>query len=290
MAPEKIFILDIPTDGTPDCENRISQHRIGSDYIYVIFNSTDLFFNRTISSGLDLITFTFCENHENWPKERMSVLPAYKVNTNGSQAAAIFLSGVNDNNQNLFAHGQYNVLKFTPIIRKILNTDNAINIFIGFPKYYEIPYVNSEIQTIAKSRNPLLKNCTVLEIRPKSFIVEIETEVFTLTVTDIISAFGGFNNSIKAFYVILFGAGLISPWGCIQSFPGVKKNVKKEFRKDLVRIFPKDDEKTLKEDYLKQGLYYLKEDDEKLKELEKRHEELELFLKEYVVDIDKLLE
>ncbi|RIB28162.1 hypothetical protein C2G38_2060007 [Gigaspora rosea] len=61
------------------------------------------------------------------------------------------------------------------------------------------------------------------------FIVTEETEQRSKTVLNVLGVIGGIWSFVVAFYIFLFGPGLISPWGFVQS-----KLFKSRYKKDVL--------------------------------------------------------
>ncbi|CAG8671409.1 941_t:CDS:2 [Gigaspora rosea] len=120
---------------------------------------------------------------------------------------------------------------FDRCIRHALISD-FLNYF-GRQSYISIPYIDSHMSTVSTANSDLRINNSyyaVLQfITSPPFIVTEETEQRSKTVLNVLGVIGGIWSFVVAFYIFLFGPGLISPWGFVQS-----KLFKSRYKKDVL--------------------------------------------------------
>ncbi|CAG8695268.1 10286_t:CDS:2, partial [Cetraspora pellucida] len=91
--------------------------------------------------------------------------------------------------------------------------------YFGRQKYIDIPYIDSHMSTVTTAISDLRTNNTYAILRfilNPPFIVTEETEERSKTILSLLGITGGVWGVFAAFYVFLFGPGLISPWGFVQ--------------------------------------------------------------------------
>ncbi|CAG8534356.1 30098_t:CDS:10 [Gigaspora margarita] len=129
--------------------------------------------------------------------------------------------------------------KFTRTIKYSLVND--LLSYFGKPTYIKQPYIDTNMQIVPytatsynTSDNPIEiinRNGTfyaTLQFTPNSNpIVKIETEQRNKTVLNLLGILGGIWSAMAAFYVFLFGLGLISPWGFVHKSRPFKDQYKK---------------------------------------------------------------
>ncbi|CAG8494390.1 33546_t:CDS:2 [Gigaspora margarita] len=114
---------------------------------------------------------------------------------------------------------------FDRCIRKALILD-ALSYF-GRQKYLRMPYLDSHMSTVSTANSDLRTNNTSFAIlrfiTTPPFILTEETE------ESVLGIIGGIWSGVAAFYIFLFGPGLISPWGLVQS-----RLFKSHYKKDAL--------------------------------------------------------
>ncbi|CAG8481292.1 6132_t:CDS:2 [Funneliformis caledonium] len=81
---------------------------------------------------------------------------------------------------------------------------------------------------------------SIILVRPHLFVNIIETEQRSRTYVSIFGVIGGAWGLVWAFYVFLFGASLIHPWGFVQSrCCGIKREIKENIDVKLSKL-PED--------------------------------------------------
>ncbi|RIA80027.1 hypothetical protein C1645_745531 [Glomus cerebriforme] len=146
-----------------------------------------------------------------------------------------------------------------------------INDFGIPPTYEQIPYITSKL--VATS-NPSNINMLIIVINPTSSVVQVDREYLGG-----LGLMGGAWGLATAIYELLFGTDTLRPWGIIQSYCcGFSRLTRDELKKTLPTIpfFDKSYSDTKNQNDLS------------LTELQSRIKSLELFLQEYVVDVNYL--
>ncbi|CAG8753823.1 17311_t:CDS:2, partial [Racocetra persica] len=152
--------------------------------------------------------------------------------------------------------------------------------YLGFSSKLEnIPYYTSTLETFPLLNDPEFPTLTMLTkitIEPQTFIVQVETDKRTKTVLSSIGLIGGAWGSAATIYVILFGAIVIKPWGWIQKYGfKINKSVQTKLQSTFGFI---------------PLVHHSKTNNLNNNELKKRLDSLQLFLTEYVVDVQYLEE
>ncbi|CAG8727149.1 15853_t:CDS:2, partial [Gigaspora margarita] len=124
---------------------------------------------------------------------------------------------------------------------------------------------------------------TYLRIRCLSTVVETETEKLVLTLLDVFGFFGGLFTLITTIFVILFGENKKNPWGIVQfiSCCGIKQSIQNSLYDSFKGQIPFTD-KGARLDCPPQQV------EDRISALEQRHKALELFLQDYVVNVNIL--
>ncbi|CAG8581893.1 4551_t:CDS:2 [Paraglomus occultum] len=192
---------------------------------------------------------------------------------------------------NLYTIGknQHNVFKIERTTRKFI-VPSAQNLIIGRPHFITLPILNSMYASfpLVNVNNNIYARASM---EPYSYMITTEIEKSSMTLLDVITGLGGLYSLIVAFYGLLYGSKAIVPWGYVQrinlNFVGC--NVRKLVREKLDPIVVwverhKDDPD---ENVKKTGLTENAVDvlSNKINEIERRQEALELFLQNYVVDM-----
>ncbi|CAG8654040.1 2298_t:CDS:2 [Paraglomus brasilianum] len=228
---------------------------------------------------------------------------------------------VSDYVATLFNANLYNIAKgFNSDIgmersfRKVLLPD-ARNIIVGQATYADINLLATRIAPapLITSDNTIY---AVVTVHPTSYIVRTETENSNLSLLDVLSAVGGIYGTAMTFYVILFGADRVgAPWGLYQIIPLVKRDVRKElvvlaeaglFKGSLIHkaganpetsneeIPEKEDVKQPPGTVNRSNVLSLEEKQAAMEErqtiMENRQIALEVFLKDYVLEVDYFYE
>nr|CAG8645155.1 4234_t:CDS:2 [Entrophospora candida] len=117
------------------------------------------------------------------------------------------------------------LLEYSRRIRKTL-PDSKTNL-IGFrtPKYNEVKYIESEIQTI--NRN-LVGEFANFKVIVQDFSVAVEQEQRINSLVTVLGTVAGYYGIIVTFYIFLFGTNSISPWGFAHNGCFVFKRLKRK--------------------------------------------------------------
>ncbi|CAG8777862.1 39476_t:CDS:2, partial [Gigaspora margarita] len=99
---------------------------------------------------------------------------------------------------------------FDRCIRHALISD--VLSYFGRQRYINIPYIDSHMSTVSTANSDLSKNFLIKQ-----------------AILNVLGVIGGIWSFVVAFYIFLFGPGLISPWGFVQS-----KLFKSRYKKDVL--------------------------------------------------------
>ncbi|KAF0550176.1 hypothetical protein F8M41_024923 [Gigaspora margarita] len=144
-------------------------------------------------------------------------------------------------------------------------------------KRESVPYLTSTLETFPLLNDPEFPTLlTKIIIEPQLFIVHVETEKRTKTILSSLGLIGGIWGFAATIYAILFGTIPIKPWGLIQKY-GFKINKSVQVKlKDTLGFIPL--------------VQRPKTNNLNNYELKRRLDSLQLFLTEYVVDVQYLKE
>ncbi|CAG8466875.1 4881_t:CDS:2 [Paraglomus brasilianum] len=181
-------------------------------------------------------------------------------------------TAVVDNNYYLAKNQSYLFL-FERKISKPL-TQNALNVLSGKSDHNTIATISSLFVSYPYYLNDA--GYASVTMKPKSYMVETETETPNLSIIDLFSAVGGIYAATIATYRCLYGADKIDPWGWVQNFPCIRYRVRSALRDSLSPNIPFTNTVLTKDCSI----------DEKVIAIEQRQLALELFLREYVVNVD----
>ncbi|CAG8602595.1 6544_t:CDS:2 [Paraglomus brasilianum] len=249
-----------------------------------------------------------------------------QVNMFDSDTEAIYKSPggqpkvVSDYVATLFNANLYNIAKgfssdigMERSLRKVLLPD-ARNLIVGQATYVDINLLATRIAPVPLITSDITTYATVT-VHPTSYLVITETENSDSSVLDVLSAVGGIYGTAMTFYIILFGADRVgAPWGLYQIIPPVKRDVRKElavlaeaglFKGSLVHkagantetnegIPEKEDVTLPPETVNRSNVLSLEEKQAAMEErqttMENRQIALEVFLKDYVLEVDYVFE
>ncbi|CAI2172344.1 1734_t:CDS:2 [Funneliformis geosporum] len=149
------------------------------------------------------------------------------------------------------------------------------------PSYKTLPHILSKSQSTPLPIEPSTEYYSEIDLTVTSFLMQVETEQRTRTLLSVLGLMGGAWGLASALYAILFGVDSIRPWGCIQSFYSKTRHRTYNKFKKTIPVLP-----------LINSHSSMKEFDSSSPDVKKLHDRLlslEIFLKEYVVDV-KFLE
>ncbi|CAI2173950.1 20307_t:CDS:2 [Funneliformis geosporum] len=174
------------------------------------------------------------------------------------------------NNMYYVPKGQMARLSFNRQLRRILHKDYKANLGIS-PTYEEKPYILSNLQTEPIEPDTLIAGVfsSKILLNVQYFFVKVETEQKTRTVFSIVGLVGG-----------AYGTNVIRPWGCVQYSCGLRDRTHNKLRKELPVIPLVNDleiSNTSREISREEHIA-----------LQRRVHSLEVFLREYVVDVKYL--
>ncbi|CAB4386958.1 unnamed protein product [Rhizophagus irregularis] len=161
-----------------------------------------------------------------------------------------------------------------------------INDFGIIPPSYETkPYIETTLLSSPLPINNIINpNRVSISIRPISRTTQVDKEVRTRTYLNGIGLIGGARGLATAAYALLFGADQLRPWGIVQSYCcGLSRLTRKRFQKTfpIIPFFDTSYTNTKNRDSSNHDLSLAEEN-------ELRINNLELFLREYVVDVHYL--
>ncbi|CAG8453158.1 13950_t:CDS:2, partial [Dentiscutata heterogama] len=162
------------------------------------------------------------------------------------------------------------VWKFNRVIKHSINPSDILSYFGYTSKYDTQPYIESSIQNIPFpnmffnanfSSNQAAKGIyyAMIQLVTDSYVVREEKEQSFSnnnnrgkSILSLLGVIGGIWSFMAAFYVFLFGFGLISPWGIVQKSKLFKNKYKKKlspFALDLQSDEPDNEEKSDAKEY-----------------------------------------
>ncbi|CAB4495224.1 uncharacterized protein OCT59_010266 [Rhizophagus irregularis] len=152
----------------------------------------------------------------------------------------------------------------------------------GIPSKYETQsYIES---TLLPLPNGTSNNMVMMSITPKGAIIQIDREIRTHTYLSGMGLLGGAWGLAAAMYSLLFGADTIRPWGIVQSYCYGFSRLTRRKLKETLPIIPFYDKSYTDANHD----LSLDEKIELIPLLQSRIDSLELFLREYVVDVNYL--
>ncbi|CAI2169970.1 19650_t:CDS:2 [Funneliformis geosporum] len=148
------------------------------------------------------------------------------------------------------------------------------------PSYNNLHRIVSNFQSLPFPAAPSTEYHSAVAINVASFRMQVETEQRTRTLLGIVGLMGGAWGLASALYAALFGVDMIRPWGCLQSYCGLRRRTYNKFKK-RIPVLPLINSSS--------SMTELNSNSLDVKELRDHIISLEIFLKEYVVDV-KFLE
>ncbi|KAG9287129.1 hypothetical protein G9A89_001023 [Geosiphon pyriformis] len=195
---------------------------------------------------------------------------------------ANFLKGLAGLNSYPIQYQQSNVLVFSRSIKEKLTTKSIGMLGLPLIDKQKIPFVRTLSVTGPMPTSPKTANYAAVSLWPRNFIVDIESEERSHTILGSLGLIGGAWILAIGIYTILFGSNALRPFGFIQSHCcGLARKTKQNLANisPILSFF-----QTSKNENEVKSL-----SGEKLTlHLQQRVSALELFLKEYVVNIEPL--
>nr|CAG8451059.1 5751_t:CDS:2 [Entrophospora candida] len=254
----------LPDLNSVDCGNYVTQPTLqyNNTYWFGLFAPKFSFLNNPQPGRQDVIMiFTIVDpsyNHDTdyntfmiamSDSEHNAIIDPY-ANSFDNSSYANFVTAVQKRNQYDLGVGF------------VSNNDDAPQNNFGLSSNYPIPYIQTTIHSIRVS----LDKTTAVAISALHYLLETENEQrqFLTVISGLIAVWGG----LSAVYIFLFGVNSIKPWGCIQE-KCFKRKVLDKLNKSGAMTFATDP------------------DVEKYSD-EARINGLEIFFKDYVVDVSLL--
>ncbi|CAB5360068.1 unnamed protein product [Rhizophagus irregularis] len=192
--------------------------------------------------------------------------------------------------ESLFTLNSYSIMPsqdyrftYSNIIREVIKP-SWMNDFGVPPKYERKPYIISDLVGNPIVQDQASGQTISFTIQPKYFnTIQIDKELRTHTYLSVLGLIGGAWGLAAAIYTFLFGANILQPWGAVQSHCCGFSRLTQNKLKDSLPIVPfSDDPKTKNHQINSLSLA------EQNKLFLSRLNSLELFLQEYVVDVQYL--
>ncbi|CAG8511841.1 15568_t:CDS:2 [Funneliformis caledonium] len=175
----------------------------------------------------------------------------------------------------------YSLLKLSR--RKKQKMRKEIRSILGLPSYDEQPFIVSDLQSMPlldedRDRPEVYFSKFVLTVA--TFQIQVETERRIRTLLGVFGIVGGASSIAMALYTFLFGANLFRPWGYTQAYCcGLSYRTYNKL-KNSFPVLPLVNSSSL----MTKPNPSLQD----IKELQDRLNSLEMFLKEYVIDVNYL--
>ncbi|CAG8633899.1 15235_t:CDS:2 [Dentiscutata heterogama] len=261
-----------------------------SNYNGYFQTSGDLFFSTSSNESLKNIGITIYidDAKYNASDPSMSVnmlaIDSELYNTYGSKLLenpnSFFLDSiVKINTYELSPNQSYNV-QITRSIKQLMS--QSWKNYFGFaPELERIPYITSTIEsTLISNTTGTQTLFSTINFEPQSFIVQVDTDQRLKNVLNSLGLFGGAFGLITSFYTLLFGTGVIKPWGFVQRHLFKVNKIVQNKLVNTLESMPFISHLTHDADNFK--------DDLSVEKLEKRLDLLQLFLRDYVVNVQYL--
>ncbi|KAF0501057.1 hypothetical protein F8M41_020170 [Gigaspora margarita] len=212
------------TTGNYNCDNAISRttyNTTKSQYIVSFVSNTAITSPVTYALSINITDPRYNITNQTDYMEMYAYDKEYDLNI-------IPLSGNQIQFEDSLIHYEWT---FDRCIRKALILD-ALSYF-GRQKYLKMPYLDSHMSTVSTANSDLRTNNSYFAIlrlmTSPPFIVTEETEERSKTILNVLGIIGGIWSGVAAFYIFLFGPGLISPWGFVQT-----RLFKSHYKKDAL--------------------------------------------------------
>ncbi|GES78850.1 galactose oxidase [Rhizophagus clarus] len=184
-------------------------------------------------------------------------------------------------NNYILSQNQFYEFYFQRKIKEVIKPSWMNN--FGIPPTYEnISYIASTLTSSplvdASNDQPSVN----IDIKSRGNTVQIDKEVRTHTYLNGMGLMGGAWGLAVAIYALLFGTDTLRPWGIVQSYCYGFSHLTKRKLKKTLPIIPFHEASSSNTEDSDLSLA------EKVKMLQSKIDSLELFLREYVVDVDYL--
>ncbi|CAG8508203.1 7363_t:CDS:2 [Paraglomus brasilianum] len=252
-----------------------SNLNFADDYNYIVDENTIYVFSLTVNivdttfiSGEDAGMIVWFTDKETKLGMLMELSDDERLKGSSDYAATI-----SADNYFRLANNQSYAFFYERKIANRLNQD-AVNILSGDGQHTRLAMIDGFLVSY-----PGNGNYSYIEINPKSFVTRTETEISNLTIMDAISNVGGIYAAALVIYRFLYGTDGIRPWGLVQNLPHIRRKARSALHNSLSPNIPFTGS-VLSKDLLI---------DEKVAAIEQKQLALELFLKEYVVNVDNII-
>ncbi|CAI2182758.1 6340_t:CDS:2 [Funneliformis geosporum] len=237
--------------------------------VMVVASIVDPNYNATESH--DLMKFNALYRYEGESNETIvDKLPAY-------------VKEFSTNNLYLMSRNQMALVEFTRIIRETIIPNFKDHLGIE-PSYYRQGYIlpnNIQSYPVDYKAGDLFVSSITLTVQ--NFIIKRETEQRTRTLLSVFGLVGGAWSLATAFYAALFGVDMIRPWGCVQLYCcGIRNKTHNKLKKTLPVIPLVTSSEKPPPSFSRD----VSRDEHAA--LQQRVDALEVFLREYVVDVNYL--
>ncbi|POG76549.1 hypothetical protein GLOIN_2v1768947 [Rhizophagus irregularis DAOM 181602=DAOM 197198] len=194
-----------------------------------------------------------------------------------------------DNSVDLDTYGLFFQFRYARKIKEVIKP-SWMNDFGIPPTYENKSYIESTLLSSSLPMNTSLDRPLIsIYIIPNSNTIQIDREVRARTYLNGMGLVGGAWGLAAAIYAWLFGADALRPWGIVQlGCCGFPRSTQKKLEKTLPLIPFFDTSRTDTKDHLSNHGLSLAEKIELIPLLQSRIDSLELFLQEYVVDVNYL--
>ncbi|RIA80025.1 hypothetical protein C1645_839419 [Glomus cerebriforme] len=212
-------------------------------------------------------------------------MPEYLESTSQISQFNYSISGMNTYSLPLNQMYQFS---YSRMIKEVIKP-SWMNDFGIPPTYIQIPYITSNLLATSNPYNGTNPKMFVISIKPTSGSIQVDREVRTHTYLGGLGLMGGAWGLATAIYAMLFGVDTLRPWGIVQSYCCGFSRLTKNKLKNTFPIIPFFSKSYLdNKNHLSKFDLSLDEKIELVSILQSRIDSLELFLQEYVVDVNYL--
>ncbi|CAI2195619.1 952_t:CDS:2, partial [Funneliformis geosporum] len=182
------------------------------------------------------------------------------------------------NNKYYLVNNQVSYIGLTRNQKKIIHPKFSGILGVS-PSYKNLHRIVSNFQNMPIPDEPSTVYYSVISLTATSFRMQVETEKRTRTLLGVFGLVGGAWGLSSALYATLFGVDAIRPWGCLQTDCGLRRRTYNKLKR-RIPVLPLINSSS--------SMTELNSYSPDVKELRDRLISLEIFLKEYVVDINYL--
>ncbi|CAG8515434.1 1917_t:CDS:2 [Ambispora leptoticha] len=260
-------------DNTGDIPIKLTNDSIYGIQVQIQLNSNtsnlESLDNEALFSGLQISLYDATIDKTDFSKKKGNASVAYEEALNA--------------NDYLIPPNQRSIIYFNRIINNDLDGHRFRNHLGLGAKPNEYALINTKMQSVNPYNASSFKYFATLEIYYESRIVTINEQTRDITVLSILSSLGGGFGLGMAVYAFCFGAPQLGPWGWAQEVYGCRHKLKMKLGERFHDFVPLVDERPSYDDLDAS-------ESARITALERRSEALELFLRDYVVDVGDLEE